>query len=746
MAGWSDHDEAFHSGASPQEREAAKKLGLVMAAEMEAAIERQIEKLKGASQPISAPKNAAEKAAAKEKQALAKALEKEANESFKAIGKGMQESSKQELVVQKAAAKEKQALAKALEKESEQAFNGISKGLQEITKGNTVANQINKKATAGEFTMAALERGRVMAQGAGLGAYIVSATAQQLASSYEQFAQPIDTLFGYFRNGIESVGRMAKNQFESFTNYETDILTAANDLRNSFTKSKYDKTPLLNMDEAMDINQKLRPKLITMANELPGENKDYLMLGRSLIDSAAIAARGDKSKIEPIITALTKTTVLATVTGGKSPAVGVTGMNQYLSTGLLNSQSALGKAAPALMEFLNNPRNGSSGTYEQRVDKVVKAGNTLYPKEVTDRYQNTFSTKINQVKEQLTGETGIFSFVRDVAGGKSIGDRIKDLFDKVVPDFTPLSKVVDRGVVALEKIFAPMFAFVGKRLQGAGDRIAALQDQDFLNPTKLFGAVTELTQEQQVKLVNDVFNWITNLVKGIGEALRGGAGDPVVKALVDGITGLFREIQMQKLQITIQNAPALAAADPLGALGLAAGVVGFIAQLVIAASFVGTFISGIGGLVTVLVGVVTAVVAFVAGLFGLPFVLAGLLVAAVVGLVAAIILNWGTFVAYVKSSWKSVVDFFIQALQFLNPMNGITAAGKYIAGAVGIGTAPTGATPAAPPAPAPKKTEVSLNVTDRLGTLNAVTKDNLIGALGEALSQQYGSLFEAGYS
>jgi hypothetical protein len=740
MAGWSDHDEAFHGGSSPQEKEAAKKLGLVMAAEMEAAIESQIEKLKGSTRQISATP------AAKEKQSVAKALEKESEQAFNGINKGLQETAKQEAVAQKLAAKEKQTVAKALEKESEQAFNGISKGLQEVAKGNAIANQVAGKATAGAFTMAAVEKGRIMAQGAGLGAYIVSATVQQLASSYEQFAQPIDTLFGYFRSGIDSVGRMAKGQFESFTNYETDILTAANDLRNSFTKSKYDKTPLLNMDEAMDVNQKLRPKLITMANELPGENKDYLMLGRSLIDSAAIAARGDKSKIEPIILSLAKTTALATITAGKSPAIGVTGMNQYLSTGRLNNQSALGKAAPALMEFLNNPRNGSSGTYEQRVDKVVKAGERLYPKEVTDRYQNTFSTKINQVKEQLTGETGIFSFVRDIAGGKSIGDRIKDLFDKIVPDFTPLSKVVDRGVIALEKIFAPMFAFVGKRLQGAGDRIAALQDQDFLSPTKIFGAVTGLTQEQQVKLVNDVFTWISNLVKGIGEAMRGGAGDPVVKALVDGITGLFREIQMQKLQIVVQNAPALAAADPLGALGLAAGVIGFVAQLVIAASFVPAFVAGIGSFVAVLVGVGTGIVAFVAGLFSIPFVIAGLLVAAVAGLVAVLILNWSTVVAFVKSSWRGVVDFLLQALQFLNPVGGMIAAGKYIAGAVGIGAAPAGATPSTPPAPAPKKTEVSLNVTDRLGTLNQVTKENLIGALGEALSQQYGSLFEAGYS
>jgi hypothetical protein len=132
----------------------------------------------------------------------------------------------------------------------------------------------------------------------------------------------------------------------------------------------------------------------------------------------------------------------------------------------------------------------------------------------------------------------------------------------------------------------------------------------------------------------------------------------------------------------------------------------------------------------------------VAGLFSIPFVLAGVLIAAGVGLVAALILNWGTVTAFVKSSWKVVTDGIVAALNFLNPVNAIGAAGKYLSGAVGAGSVPTGTTPPSAPAPAPKKAEISLNVSDQLGTLNTVTKENLISALGEALSTQYGSMFE----
>jgi hypothetical protein len=693
--GWTEHDEQFHSGNSPQEIAAAKRLGAVLAGEITAGIE-------SASTKIAA---------------MSLANSSNAIASFAGHNIGAKLPPGYEAAQARLAAQENQ------EKDrSAVSFNGL----------------------------------RYSLQSASMQSYFTSASIAGLVSSIEGFAQPIETVFGYFRTGLEQIGGLAKKQFGDFVAYETDILTAANDLRNSLTVSKYDKTPVLSMDQAIALNEKIRPKMIEMANSLPGENKDYLMVSRSLIDSAAIAARGDVSRVQPIIEAITKTSVLATTTAGKSPVVGITGMNQFMATGRLNSQSALTKAAPALAQFLNDPKMGTTGTYEERVDKIIKAGEKLYPKEVTDRYEGTFATRAAFIKEQLIGETGIFSFVREISG-TSIGDRIKAAFVQLVPDFSPMIKLVDSGVLALQAFIDPLVARASKMIKGSGERIAALDLKDLLKPSALFGAITGLSGDQQVKLINEVFSWLNQLVKDIGNAMRGGSADPVVKALVEGITNLFREINLQKLQLTIQNAPALAAADPLGTINLLAGTVGFLAQLGVALTFLPAIISsvvaGFSFLVPIIVGIgsVIAALAFgaasaVAAFFSLPVIAGAAIVAAVVGLFTLIALNWESVIGLIKSSWATVIKFLTDALNMINPVNVLAKAGSYLSGGSSPTALPPSTSPTAAPTAAPKSVKLSLEVNDERGTLNALTKDNLLAALGESLSAQYGSLFEPSFT
>jgi hypothetical protein len=294
-------------------------------------------------------------------------------------------------------------------------------------------------------------------------------------------------------------------------------------------------------------------------------------------------------------------------------------------------------------------------------------------------------------------------------------------------------------------------------IKGSGERLAALNLQDLLKPSALFGAITGLSGDQQVKLINQVFDWLNQLVKDIGNSMRGGAADPVVKALVDGITNLFREINLQKLQLTIQNAPALAAADPLGALNLVAGFVGFFAQLGVALTFLpaitASVVAGFGFLVPVIVGIVSvfAALAFgaasaVAAFFSLPVVAGAAIIAAVVGLFTLIALNWESVVGFIKSTWAAVIKFLGDAISFLNPVNAFAKAGSYLSGGTSPTALPPSTSPSAAPTAAPKAVKVSLDVNDERGTLNAITKDNLLQAFGESLSAQYGSLFEPSFT
>lgn len=623
--------------------------------------------------------------------------------------------------------------------------------------GSKQAPPGGKPTSAFESASKSLQSLGYAAQGVGFKAMIASSTLQGVVSSVQQFAQPIDQLFGYFKTGLEQLKGIASKQFKAFGEYETDRISAANDLRTSFTPTKYDKTPILNIDQSLGLVDKMRPQVIQLATDLPGSNADYLTAQKYTIDIAGRAAKGDMDKLVKYSLDLTKVTGLLGAVSGKGTGVINTGVNQFMATGKLTSQSALGRAFPEFKTYLQDTKQGAIGTEEQRAAKLMGALNKFFPKQVTDKYQDTFSTRIAAFQEELFGETGIFSFVRNIDGGESIGNRLKKFYDNLLPDFKPLGKVVDRAVVALEGFLKPIANKAAGILKGSGERLAAMPLGDFLKPDKLFSALTGLTPDQNAALIKSVFDWITNLIKSLGESMRGAGGDKVVKALIDGITGAMREFQMQKLAMAAENAPALFMADPMAGLGVVASAVQAVAGVIMilaalpsaltafgaAIGFVWTVVSGVGVAFAALGTIVLAVGTFIAST---PILLVGAIAALLGAIVSVVVANWISITKFIQSTWQKLIDFMSGVVQSLNPIgalqNGYKAVESAVKGAVGVPAPPSA--PSTAPA-APKKVEVSLSVSDRLGTLNSVTKDNLISALGEALSSQYGSLFEQGY-
>jgi hypothetical protein len=152
-------------------------------------------------------------------------------------------------------------------------------------------------------------------------------------------------------------------------------------------------------------------------------------------------------------------------------------------------------------------------------------------------------------------------------------------------------------------------------------------------------------------------------------------------------------------------------------------------------------VSGVGIAFAAIGTIVLAAGAFIAST---PILLVGAIVALLGVIVSVIVANWTTISKFIQSTWQKLIDFMSGIVQGLNPVAAIQNGYKAVEGAVkGVAGVPS---PPSAPAEAPKKVDVSLNVSDRLGTLNNVTKENLISALGEALSNQYGSLFEQGYA
>lgn len=592
------------------------------------------------------------------------------------------------------------------------------------------------------------------AQMAGFNAMILTSSIQGAASAVTQLQQPIEQMFGYFKQGLDQVKVIGLKQFKAFESYETERITAANDLRTSFTPSKYDRKPILNIDQATSLVDKLRPKVIEMATQLPGSNSEYLTANKFTLDIAGRAAKGDLGKLEKYSLELTKVTGLLGSVSGKGAAVVNTAINQYMATGRLSSQSALGRAFPEFKNFLADTKQGATGTEQQRADKLTKGLDKFFPKTVTDKYQDTFATRKAALEESIFGETGLFSFVRKIEGGDSIGGRIKKIWDKLTPDFTPLLKVVDRGVVALDKLIAPWVNRVSGMMKGMGDRFVKLADKDFLNPSKLFGALTGLSPDQGTKLIKTIFDVIIGFIKSFGEGLRGENKDPIVKELVAGISGIFREMSWQKGMMTIENAPALAVNDPMAALSAVGSVFQILTGVIMALGALPGIALGIGSawafvapifaaIGTGMLMVGTALLAAGVAITGLPVWIVAAIGIALAFIVGLIISQWTNITKFIQSTWQKLMDFFSSAIANLNPGKWV----QNVASAVGI-VAPAGAPapPAGSTAPSSRKAEVSLRINDERGTLNSVTRENLVSALGEALSSQYGSLFEPGFT
>lgn len=598
-------------------------------------------------------------------------------------------------------------------------------------------------------------------QNTGFKSYLLSSSIQTLGMSVDKFSQPIDQLFGYFRTGLDRLTGIASQQFKKFGILETELLSSSNELRLSVTKTKYDKTPILSFDQSFAMSEQMRERMIKIATTMPGSNSDYLQAAKFTADLAGKSAKGDVSKVMPNWEKLATVTGLVGATQGINPSIVNTGINQFVAQGRLNNQSALGKKFPIFKDILNDPKMGATGNEQQRIDKLQKILPILFPKNVLDKFENTFDTRIANLNEQLFGETGIFSFSRKF-DGLSVGDRLKKLFDKVMPDLTPLNKAADRLVARATAFLEPLATKVGGMLKGAPERLSGLKD---FSPVKVVGALTGLTPDQNVLLINSVFEWLKSIVRGIGEALRGDSNDPIVKAFSEGIRDLFREIAVQKFQLTVANAPALAANDPLAALGVVSGFIQLITSvglLIVGLSSMGGSIATVGGILT---AAGTAVMSFGAAVMALPFAIPiafALAAAAIVGIFywigSQVAKNWTAIKDFAIKSWITVVQAFVKAINFLNPVTAVQNTGKWLSGVVNgepaktaepakpapAGTPPAGVFNAPPmvPASTPKKTEISLNVTDTLGTLNALTKDNLIDALGQALSG-YGILSES---
>jgi hypothetical protein len=592
-------------------------------------------------------------------------------------------------------------------------------------------------------------------------AFQVQFGIQTVAQGFQELFQPIDQLVTKFQELGNQLVNFGKRQLKAFEDYEVDRLTSINDIVNNLTPSKYDRTPILSFGQGEQLFDQLQPQIIKMANELPGSNKDYSMMARMMADVAAQGAKGDVGKFGRDWLDITKIATLSAVTVGKQPNVANTAINQFLTTGKVSQASALSKANPTFVGALRDPRLGSVANFDDRVAKLIAVGNKIFSPDILARYSKTFSARMANFMEMISGETGVFSMIRKIEPlKKSLGEKISDWFDMLSPDLNKLKPFIDkllvRGVAVVDEVLKS--SGIKARLEGIFNRLSALPENNITSKS-VAGAIFNVPESEAQNAVRGFLGMLNGWVKSFGDALRGNASDPIVKELISSVLVAWKEIEWQKLNFAVQNWDIVLLSNPLGALQA-------LFSVIVGLSLIAGNIAGIASVLTFVGGVIGTVAAVIvgipAGILGAIAILVGGVVALGVwflaspesfkrgldGLVKTIVGWWQNLMDTLSNVFKPIASWvkgkWNDAVQAAPKIKGQEVQPQH-EGAGGfdvVGFNPTSLNSSSSKTFGGTVTH-RIEVNDKAGTLNAATGRELMDTIAAAITAEYGGYFQS---